>query len=245
MRVRKEQVYRRIWEKALDAVFPPRCPVCDRVIGIQGQRICPECREKLQILREPLCRKCGKALPDETQEYCRDCMEHSHSFDEGAALYDYPTVRDAVFRFKYMGRQEYKLFFGEEMARVLGSRIRAWKADALVPVPLHPSRKRKRGYNQAQLLAEELGKHLSLPVYKDYVLRVKKTAPQKALNAAERQNNLKRAFKIGRNDVKLNTIIIIDDIYTTGSTIDEITKVCRSAGVEKVCFVALAMGSGL
>lgn len=233
------------WDYILDLVFPRRCPVCDKIIGINGALVCPSCREKLQMTREPLCRKCGKELMDEAEEYCLDCRKRTHYFDEGAALYEYFSVRDSIYRFKYMGRQEYKDFYGEEMARHLGHKMREWKADALVPIPIHPARRQKRGYNQAELLAEEIGKRIGIPVLSDYIVRIKKTAPQKELNAGDRQNNLKKAFKIGRNDVKLDTIIIVDDIYTTGSTIDEAAKLCRRMGVEKVYFVVLAMGQGL
>lgn len=131
------------------------------------------------------------------------------------------------------------------MERVLGNFIRACRADAFVPVPLHKSRKRKRGYNQAEVLARELSALTGIPVCTDLIGRVKKTAPMKELSAAQRQNNLKKAFKILRNDVKLKTIIIVDDIYTTGSTIDAVSRELKSVGVEKIYFVALAIGRGI
>lgn len=235
------EIAERAWEYILDLIFPRRCPVCDKIIGVDGAMVCPSCRDKLKVVKEPLCRKCGKELHDDTAEYCLDCRKRTHFFDEGAALYEYASVRDSIYRFKYMGRQEYKEFYGKEIVRHLGRKMRIWRADALVPVPIHKSRMQKRGYNQAQLLAEEIGKRTGIPVLSDYIVRIKKTAPQKALNPKDRQNNLKKAFKIGRNDVKLKTIIIVDDIYTTGSTIDEVAKQCRSMGIEKIYFVVLAM----
>lgn len=123
--------------------------------------------------------------------------------------------------------------------------ILSWRPDALVPVPLHPERERKRGYNQAALLAQALGKRLNIPVLSDWLVRVKNTKPQKELEGTARQNNLKKAFKIVQDDVKLNTIVIIDDIYTTGSTIDAAALECRAAGVRRVFFITLAIGKGL
>ena len=114
-----------------------------------------------------------------------------------------------------------------------------------MPVPLSRKRLHTRGYNQAALLAKELGKCLDIPVWEHAVSRVRNTVPQKELNAAERQNNLKKAFKIASNDVKLSTIIIVDDIYTTGSTIDALTEVLQNAGAKKVGFVSLSTGSGM
>lgn len=137
------------------------------------------------------------------------------------------------------------MFFGRSMAIMLGERMRRWRVQALVPVPIHTSRLRKRGYNQAQLLAEVISSYTGLPVRTDIIARQKKTTPQKQLDEKQRQNNLKRAFKILENDVKLSTIVIIDDIYTTGSTIDAMTAMLHAAGVEKVYYAALAIGNGL
>lgn len=112
-------------------------------------------------------------------------------------------------------------------------------------MPLHPSGQRKRGYNQAEVLAEQIGKRMHIPVRTDIVKRVRRTTPQKELDNTERQNNLKKAFKICRNDVKLEVAVIIDDIYTTGSTIDEIAAELKRAGVRQVFFITLAIGRGL
>lgn len=220
-----------------------RCPVCDGVLPL-GEQICPQCAEKLQLIHNPFCRKCGKALEDNRREYCGDCERGTHLYREGRALYAYPCIRRSVYRFKYGGRKEYAVFYGNEIARHLGEIILSWKPDALVPVPLHSSRKRKRGYNQADALAAEVGKRLGIPVASRLVVRVKNTTPLKLLTPAMRQNNLKRAFKIRGNVVKLNTIIIIDDIYTTGSTVDAMAAALQEAGIKNVYFIALAIGKG-
>ena len=88
-------------------------------------------------------------------------------------------------------------------------------------------------------------KRMGIPVYRDFLLRVKNTAPLKYENPKERQNNLKRAFNIARNDVKLKRVVVVDDIYTTGSTMDEAAGVLKASGVEVVCFIALASGAGI
>lgn len=107
------------------------------------------------------------------------------------------------------------------MAEELGSFIRKVEPDGLIPIPLHWKRLRSRGYNQAQILAEEIGRLLQIPVYSKLLKRGRNTVPMKKLNGAERQNNLKRAFNVAGNDVKLKRVIIVDDIYTTGTTIEE------------------------
>lgn len=228
-----------------ELLFPRRCPVCDRPVKPAGALICRECEKKLSYVEEPVCMKCGKALRRKEQEYCFDCAHKKQEYDRGISLYHYGSIRKTVYRFKYGGRQEYAAFLGGEMARRLGGQILAWKPDALVPVPLHKKRLQKRGYNQALLLARQLGGQLGVPVAEDWILRVKNTVPQKLLDGRERQNNLKKAFIIGKNDVKLNTIVIIDDIYTTGSTVNEIALLCRQHGVKRVYFAALSIGSGM
>lgn len=231
---------RKILRKPVDLIFPLRCPVCDRPVPFP-ELICPECRKKLRYVAGPRCLKCGKHIRDDRQEYCRGCRTAPHKFEAGRGIFVYRSAAESMYRFKYAKRQEYARFYGQQIAEKAGGIIKKWKPDALVPVPIHSTKKRERGYNQAALLAEETGRILNIPVESRLLLRVKKTLPQKALSDDERQNNLKKAFKISRNDVKLKTVIIIDDIYTTGSTIDACAETLKEAGVEKVYFITAAI----
>ena len=227
-----------------DLLYPRRCPVCDKAVMPFGSLVCETCGGKTAYIKEPYCMKCGKELAEAEAEYCGDCMRHRHLFDRGRAVFAYKSISDSLYRFKYRGRQEYAAYYAACMADRLGEWILQCRPDALVPVPIHPSKRRTRGYNQAEALARELGELLHIAVDTGLIKRVRKTTPMKELSVSERQNNLKRAFKICRNDVKLNTIIIIDDIYTTGSTIDAMSRELRRAGVKRIYFAALAIGSG-
>ena len=241
----RENLFKVFFGMLLDLVYPRRCPVCDKAVKPFGSLICEECKKKIKYIKAPYCQKCGKELKDKRAVFCHDCGCKEHSYDSGMALFAYTSVSDSIYRFKYCGRQEYAAYYGDRIATVLGERILALKPDVLVPVPIHASKKRVRGYNQAQLIADEVGKRLGIPVESKLVERVKKTVPMKDLSAQERQNNLKRAFKIRYNDVKLNTVIIVDDIYTTGSTIDAIAKELHRIGVKHIYFIALAIGNGM
>lgn len=232
------------YEGMLQLLFPLRCPVCDGIVQPTGEKICLQCLEKLKLLTPPWCMKCGKKLAEEG-EFCADCKRKEHEFDRGRALYEYESAALSIYRFKYGGRREYADFFGEQAAKYLGNFIKSVCPDALLPVPLHRKRKAVRGFNQAELLARGIGERLGIPVYTGFLVREKNTAPLKYENPEERQNNLKKAFNIAQNDVKLKRIIIIDDIYTTGSTMDEISRVLKNAGAEAVYFVALACGTGI
>lgn len=228
----------------LRVVYPVHCPVCDEIVDEPGEKVCAECLRKIKLLTPPWCMRCGRKVED-GEEYCRDCRGSRHVFDRGRALYEYADAAASIYRFKYAGRREYADFFGEEIAEYLGDFIRQIQPDGIVPIPLHRRRYAKRGYNQAELLASETGRRLGIPVYPKMLVRVRNTVPQKKLNPQERQNNLKKAFNIGRNDVKLKVILVFDDIYTTGSTIDEAARALREAGAEKIYFITLACGAGI
>lgn len=229
----------------LDYLFPARCVACDEVTEGSCKGLCPKCRDKIVYIKDPYCLKCGKQLKKEEKEYCSDCEKIRHLFESGVSLYDYGSMADSIFRFKYSGRTEYASFYGKDLYEKKAHWLREVRPDALVPVPIHSSRMRKRGYNQAALIARELSKHSGIPVKEHLIERNGRTRPLKDLSHTERQNNLKRAFKIRQNDVKLNTIVIIDDIYTTGSTIDAMTRVLKEAGITKVHFITLTIGRGI
>ena len=233
-----------IYKGVLQLLFPLRCPVCDGIVPQAGEKICLECLGRLKVLTPPWCMKCGKKLAQEG-EYCADCGKKTHFFMRGRALYEYESIALSIYRFKYGGRREYADYFGEEMEEYLGDFIRSVEPDALIPIPLHRKRRAARGYNQAELLARALGDRLGIPVYTDFLVRQKNTAPLKYENPEERQNNLKKAFNILQNDVKLEKVMIVDDIYTTGSTMDETARVLKEAGVQEIYFVTLACGAGV
>ena len=207
----------------------------------KGQSACPECMSEAPFVTEPKCQKCGKPLRVSDDEYCHDCRTRGHAFDQGTALFAYDAmIRQGIYRFKYENKREYADFYAEQIVKRLGNQILSWKPDAIIPIPLHKSRQRARGFNQSQLIAERVGRQLSIPVFNNLIKREKKTTAQKELNDLERQNNLKKAFKISQNDVKLDTVILLDDIYTTGSTMDAAAALLKNTGVKKVFFVALS-----
>ncbi len=227
----------------LQLLFPRRCPVCDGIVRPIGEKLCTECLGRLKLLTPPWCMKCGKKITGQ-KEYCADCIRKEHEYIRGRALYEYESAALSIYRFKYGGRREYAPFYGEQVAEYLGDFVRSIQPDALIPIPLHKKRKNARGYNQAELLAQAIGEGLGVPVYTEILVREKNTAPLKYENPEERQNNLKKAFNIRQNDVKLEKVVLIDDIYTTGCTIDEAARTLKTVGVKEIYFIALACGAG-
>ena len=230
-------------ETIKDLLFPLRCPVCDEPAG-GGRYICRECFQKLRFIKEPYCLTCGKALTDES-EYCRDCMNRKHYFNKGVSVFEYGSISDSLFRFKNSGRADYSKFYARAMVERHGDFIRAVSPDALIPVPIHRSKLLKRGYDQSLVLCKEISDLTKIPVNDQLIMRSKKTVPLKELGLKERQNNLKGAFKLGTDDVKLKTIMIVDDIYTTGSTIDEISRTVLAGFSCEIYFITLTVGRGI
>ncbi len=208
-------------------------------------RVCPDCRENIRYITEPYCMKCGKSIDDDSGEYCLDCRKSEHLFSAGRAVFRYrDDIKKSIYNFKYKNKREYAPFYVDEIIRSLGSWIDNIAPDAFIPVPLHPKKQRQRGYNQAELIARELGERLNIPVADDIIFRTKQTVPQKELSDDLRKKNMKKAFKIGENIVKLNVVIVVDDIYTTGSTMDAISACLLEAGVQKIYCLSLCIGDG-
>ncbi len=234
----------------IDALYPRRCPVCGDIAEPSGALACPGCVRKLSWVCEPVCKKCGKPVISQTAEYCPDCLRRPGNFEYGAALCLYDDItRTSMAKIKYQGRREYLDFYADAMAARMGRRILKMKPDAFVPVPVHPKRRRQRGFNQAEELAVKLSKRLEartgirIPVESQWLLRVRKTLPQKELSAAERQKNLEQAFAAGHIPPNVRCVVLIDDIYTTGSTARACTKVLKNAGVKSVYVAVICIGS--
>lgn len=233
-----------LYKNLVNLIFPARCPYCDGIVTPFGERIHTDCIRKMKLQKSPYCLKCGRGISGD-EKYCKDCRERKHDFLRGRCLYEYSSAAHSIYRFKYGGRREYAAYYGEQIGEYFGDFIKRAAPDALVPIPIHKKRYAKRGYNQAQLLADEISRAVGVPVLPDLLKRTRNTIPLKLLSPEERQKNLKNAFIVSKNSVELKTIILIDDIYTTGATMDEASRTLHRAGIPDVYFVALTGGRGL
>lgn len=228
-------------EWILNFLYPPRCPICDAAV-LPGKRICAGCKEKLRPASGNVCLKCGKPLADERKEFCADCAKKPRRFTQGRALWIYEKeAKASIYRFKYQNKREYGSAYAEEIARRDGDWILSKGIQAIIPVPLHKNRKRKRGYNQAEILAKELGRLLKLPVKDGILVRIRDTKPQKTLSDGERKRNLKHAFHV-TGGMAPERVLLVDDIYTTGSTLDAAAAALLEAGAAKVYVYCLSIG---
>ena len=231
---------KRFLNMVADIFYPRCCPVCQKILADQRRMICPECEKELRPIGHPRCYKCGK--PIETGEYCRDCQKHRHVYEQGRGIFVYDGImRRSVTRYKYYGCREYGDFYAKAMS-VYGRRyLERWKPQLIVPVPLHPAKKRMRGFNQAAYLAERLSCYTGIPVDTDLVQKVVKTKSQKKLNAMQRRNNLRKAYEVTHklDDI---SILVVDDVYTTGSTMDAMAICLTEAGAQAVYFLTVCAG---
>ena len=224
--------------------FPPRCPICDQVIWM-GERICETCSAKIVHITEPCCKKCGKPLDDIRKEYCPDCGRKPHFFTQGRAVFVYRGgIRESMYRFKYSNRREYAGYYAQEAYELHRKWMEARQIEVILPVPMYRKKEKKRGYNQAAVFAERLGETAGIPVKYDLIQRVRNTTPQKELNDTERKKNLKEAFAVTGQNIPYNRILLVDDIYTTGSTVDAIAEVLRGVGVREIYFLCISIGAG-
>lgn len=228
----------------VDLLYPRRCPVCRDIVS-KGKFICTECVDKLNYVQPPYCYKCGKHIDSEEAEYCDDCKKEVRRYRKGFPVFEYHgAIKESVMAFKYKNKREYAAFYAEEIMKKHGEALEQVGADALIPVPVHKKKRRMRGYNQAEVLANALAARLNIPCYNDTLVRVENTKVQKQLDHNQRKKNLKRAFKRVQDGVKLKTVILVDDIYTSGATIEACTEVLLATGVEEVYYVSVCIGKG-
>ena len=226
----------------MDLLYPKTCCFCGKV---STTPLCDECAGKIEYISEPRCKRCGKPVRYAQQEFCHDCEKNSFSYEQGKNIWLHKgVVRWSIYQFKYHNRRLYGKFYAEEMYRLYGDTIKAWGSELIIPVPLHRKRRRKRGYNQAEIIARHLGRLSGIPVDVKCVRRVANTRPQKELNDKERKKNLREAFRVAKVLGDIKNVLLIDDIYTTGNTLDSVARVLKEKGVKKVCFLTISIGQG-
>lgn len=225
----------------LNILYPRHCPVCHSILKDQKTLICPECEKGFCRIGEDYCLKCGKPVKDQ-EEYCGECSALCRSFDQGKSVFIYNgKLRQSLVRYKYYGCREYGDYYADAVCRYTGKDIRRWQPDVIVPVPLTNRKQRMRGFNQSAYLADRVGEQLQIPVAHGLVKKVRSTKSQKKLNAAQRRQNLADAFRAEEN-IRGLTVLVIDDVYTTGSTVDAMARCLKEAGAEHVYFITLCTG---
>jgi len=235
-----------LFSRILDFVFPAACSYCRSPLGDSGNpHFCNACWSDFSPLQGPVCPSCGKpfgsseALTDSPEHECLSCRKDAPHYDQAlaAGLFEGP-LREAIHVYKY------------RPVRSLGKPLSLWMAgqvrvtiplDMAMPVPLHKKRLRQRGFNQALLLAHGVSERFKMPLNYDNLVRSRYTRPQVELSGRERAENVRGAFSlIHPAGVCEKRILLIDDVFTTGSTMNECAKVLKDAGAVSVTVFTLA-----
>lgn len=229
-------------KELLDLLAPPKCAGCGELC--RGM-LCPDCLPRVDLIEGPYCRHCGQPLPPSAHQWpvCGECRLRDALHLDGArsVAFHAGPLRNAVVAFKFQGMRELCQPLSEMLARrVLNEyarphRLPFHELTAVVPVPLHPARRRWRGFDQARALSRPLARQAELALWGDVLLRVRNTAPQVSLTPAQRRDNVYGAFE-ARKPWKLKdaTLLLVDDVYTTGATLWEAARALKLAGAGRV-----------
>lgn len=231
----------------LDEIFfPRRCPVCLDIVQPWGAMVCDTCRAMISLNTDKNCMKCGRILKYEEKEYCISCREQKKQIERGIIGFDYRKdwVNNMMMQVKYHNGRQLLDVPCKEAAIAYTETVDKWNCECLVPVPLHISRRKKRGFNQAEEIAIRLSYVWNIPIETRLIFRVKKTKPQKELGSMSRRGNLMDAFWVDKKTAeKYKRVLLVDDIYTTGSTMEACAQRLLMAGISKIYSFALTSGA--
>jgi len=238
----------------IDLIYPPRCPICHAFLWGKKARndleelpLCQSCFDSFREIASPLCPICGRPFTPGIEEdhVCENCLRKRPSFDKAAAPYLYEgDLMTAIHEFKYGGKSYMVSALGPLLAAFASDWLKERDDLILMPIPLHPKRLRERGFNQSLLLARHVASRLDAKLDSLTLRRTRYTKPQTGLKSGERRRNVRRAFEV-RNQKALRgkAIVLVDDVATTGSTLNECARVLKRAGCKEVYGLVLARTS--
>ncbi len=222
--------------KIIDVFYPRRNFITHKVDN--GKKI------TLKNIVDKSCLKCGRLIEDSEKEFCCECMNNIRHFDRGVSLSLYDEqMRKSILMFKDGFRAEYGEYYAKELYYVHKDFFDCIDIDFIIPVPISRKKLRKRGYNQSEIIAKKLGELLNKEV-KNCIVKKLDVKDQKSLNAENRKKNLKNAFILCDDIVQSKRILLVDDVFTTGSTIDTLAELLKENKAAKVYFCTVCTGSG-
>jgi competence protein ComFC len=241
-------VFRELFRGLTDLVYPACCILCKNNLGPleKTHRLCFACQGQLQKNHPPFCRHCSRPLENPNHRICRNCQDTTLDFDQAwcAFLFNEP-MQKLLHLFKYGHKTSLRHFFSDGILSFIKDYgLDLQNYDLIVPIPLHPTRLRERGYNQSALIADMIAAELNIPVDNNHLTRIRHTPNQARLSQKERWTNIQAAFKIKpHNNFRQKNILLVDDLYTTGSTVSQAAKTLKAAGAMKVTVLTIAIAA--
>ncbi|HBF43074.1 MAG TPA: amidophosphoribosyltransferase [Desulfobacteraceae bacterium] len=240
-----------LFNKLIDIIYPPRCPICRKFLWKDyteteksSPLFCRDCFSDFREITSPMCSVCGTPFVSQAGEdhLCEDCLRKSPFYEIVRAPYLYEgALMTAIYQFKYNSKSFLGEFLGPLMAKFAGTWLEKSYDLLTVPVPLHPKRLRERGFNQSLLLARHVSLNLQTELDFLSLRRIRYTSPQTGLGKKERRKNVRGAFQLNRPElVKGKTVLLVDDVATTGNTLNECAIELKRSGCKKVVCLVLA-----
>jgi ComF family protein len=223
----------------LRIVYPARCVLCGNllpIIGAPGFPACSSCVQKLPYIEGIRCKKCGRSLISE-REYCMNCRKADHVFMSNTSVMEYiGTAKELIYQYKFKGNKQLAVFFA---TLVYCAYITVYNDHVCVPVPSSLKKRKRRGWDPVYAISKTLKNVYGLPVVS--LLKKEDTVDQKKLSYTQRQNNLKNKIHVKKGSINIpRKVVLIDDVYTTGSTISECAAVLYMIGVQYVNSITVA-----
>ena len=228
----------------LNAIYPPRCLNCNAALGLFNNEIlCGICYGKIRLNRAPFCKRCGRSSAVEGDS-CSHCATHKYNFDRAysACIYE-GVIRECIHKFKYNSSLQARGLFYGLMSDFAQRYLDMINFDLIIPIPLHRVKLRQRTFNQSKILAKNISDRFGIPLLENNLIKTRFGKPQIKLQYSQRFKEIKDSFKMLRPfKVKDKACLLIDDVFTTGATANECSRVLRGAGASKVIVFTLANG---
>jgi ComF family protein len=234
------------WGKIAEVLlFPSFCELCHAFLEKPGEKIiCSPCSDKLEPSSSSYCLSCGRFFEGAGEPHlCGACLDSRPPFSKHRSCARYEgVVKDVILLFKYRGFEVLGQTLGDFMFLTLGKEEDLWSGlDAIIPVPLHPKKEKKRGFNQSRILAKRLAEQKKIALVDKQLIKLRNSPAQTSLEGRERAKNVKGAFQVRNSgELKGKTVLLVDDVYTTGSTLRECSLALKKAGVEEIRAVTIA-----
>ena len=225
--------------RIFNLIFPRICLHCGANLNSNEDLICANCSENLVFRKGDLCPKCNAVLKSNK---CEMCDEINYAFDNAFSAFKYSKViKSLVHSIKYNEMKKVGKFLAVSMAEYWTNQVNITDIDYVIPVPLHKVKKRMRGYNQAKLIGENFAKLMNFNFESSLIKRINFTKTQTKLTKLQREKNIKNAFEVSNaRKIKNKRFLIIDDVFTTGSTVNEISEILRNFNADKIYVLTAA-----
>ena len=225
------------------------CPICGKVLFVTDRFLCRQCEDELPTINNPTCERCGRPIFRPDRQLCTPCAKYNLPFAGGYAYLRYEaTGKNLVHAVKFKDRPYLGIWVGNQIGQAMAQKKGIAEIDLIVPVPLHPNRLEERGYNQSEKIAQGILEALvqtgankkGLSLGSQYLIRSRDTPHQIGQGRAERLRNLTGAFAVEQIEAIQNkTILLVDDVLTTGATLAEASATLLEAGANKVCIATV------